>query len=145
MGLDTSHDCFHGGYIRFHFFRKAVAEVVGIPLDLMEGHFNRAEWMLCAGGVPIQESLLETRLEPLPVSWKAFEEDPISLLLHHSDFDGEISWEDAVPIAERLEEIAPQIVHPEGQRDDWDFKAHALQFAAGLRQAAELQENVDFH
>lgn len=142
MGLYVTHDCFRGGYSRFHHFRQCVAKVVGVPLLLMEGFFDREEWMVCAGETLAHKKLMENRLESLPVSWKAWEDDPIALFLHHSDCDGEISWEDAVPIAERLEQIAPHIEWD--GRDDWDFRAHALQFAAGLRRAAELRENVEF-
>jgi len=143
MGLDTTHDCFHGGYVRFHHFRKCVAAAVGLPLDLMEGFFDRAEWMACAGDSPVCRNLLERRLESLPISWKVLGNDPVVLFLHHSDCEGEISWRDAEAIAERLEEIAPDIEWD--GRPDWDFKAHALQFAAGLRRAAEARENVEFH
>jgi len=125
-------------------FRQAVADVLSIPLQVMEGFYDKSEWMVCAVGNKAGEHLLEKRLEALPVSWRAWEDDPIVLLLHHSDFDGEIRWQDAAAIAERLEEIAPQIVHPPGQREDWDFKAAALQFAAGLRRAAQAQEDVTF-
>ena len=144
MGLYVSHDCWRASYGKFHHFRTAVGLVVGVPLDLMEGHYDKDEWMLCAGETALHKNLLQHRLKSLPIPWTAWEDDPISLLLHHSDCDGEIRWENCVGIAERLEEIAPQIVHPEGQRDDWNFKESALEFAAGLRRAAELQENVEF-
>lgn len=142
MGLYVTHDCFRGSYSRFHCLRQCVAAVVGVPLLLMEGFYDKDEWMVCAGDSKIHQSLLEKRLESLPVRWTAWEDDPISLFLHHSDCEGEISWKDAVPIAERLEEIAPHIVWE--HRQDWDFKADALQFAAGLRRAAELRENIEF-
>jgi hypothetical protein len=144
MGLHVSHGCFHAGYIKFHFLRKAVAAVVGIPLDVMEGHYDRDEWLVCASESKLGRNLLEKRLEALPVSWKAFEHDPVCQFLHHSDCEGEIRWQDAAAIAERLEEIAPHIVRPEDMRDDWDFKKSALQFAEGLRRAVEAQEDVQF-
>lgn len=143
MGLCTSHDCFSGGYGQFHYFRRCVAEVVGIPLDVMEGFYIAEEWLIWAGDSELHKEMLSKRLEALPVSWKAFEHDPICILLRHSDCEGEIAWEDAIPIAERLEAIAPHIEW--SGRSDWDFKARCLQFAEGLRLAAERQENVEFH
>lgn len=143
MGLRVSHGCFHAGYGKFQHFRRAVADVVGIPLEIMEGYFERDDWMVCAES-PLAKKMLARRLEALPVAWTAWEDDPITLLLNHSDCGGELRWQDAVAIAERLEEIAPQIVHPPDMRDDWDFKQTALQFAAGLRRAAEYEEDVTF-
>jgi len=144
MGLHVSHGCFTAGYGKFMFFRQAIADVLSIPLQVMEGFYDKDEWMVCARGNKAGEHLLENRLKALPVSWKAWEDDPIILLLHHSDCGGGLRWQDAAAIAERLEEIAPQIVHPEGMRDDWNFKETALKFAAGLRRAAESQEDVTF-
>jgi hypothetical protein len=144
MGLGVSHGCFRGGYGQFQYFRRSLAEVVGIPLQVMEGYYDADDWMACAVGNLAGERLLRRLLEPLPVSWKAWEDDPITLLLNHSDCGGELRWQDAVAIAERLEEIAPQIVHLEDMRDDWNFKETALEFAAGLRLAAELEEDVTF-
>ena len=40
MGLDTTHDCWHGSYSAFAIWRKKLAEAANIPLDLMEGHFE---------------------------------------------------------------------------------------------------------
>lgn len=143
MGLDVSHDCYSGGYGQFQYFRRTVAGVVGIPLELMEGFYTRDDWMICVTEKWGKE-MMERRLRDLPVAWKAFEHDAICLFLNHSDCEGEIRWQDASAIAERLEEIAPQIVHPDDMRDDWDFKARSLQFAEGLRRAAELREDVRF-
>lgn len=40
MGLDTSHDCWHGAYSAFNRWREAVAKAAGIPLQLMEGFWG---------------------------------------------------------------------------------------------------------
>lgn len=40
MGLDVSHDCWHGAYSAFHRWRHGVAKAAGIPLDLMEGYWG---------------------------------------------------------------------------------------------------------
>lgn len=143
MGLHVSHDCFSAGYGKFQHFRRAIAQVVGVPLEVMEGYYDRDEWMVCAES-PMGKEMLARRIEWFPVSWAAWEDDPITLLLNHSDCEGELRWQDAVAIAERLEEIAPQIVRPPDMRKDWDFKQTALDFAAGLRRAAEREEDVTF-
>jgi hypothetical protein len=80
MGLDTSHNAWHGPYSSFNEFRRAVARAAGfVPLDQLwrENKWDDAE--------------------------------PLHKLLNHSDCDGEIKWEDCEGIAKRLEEIAPKI------------------------------------
>jgi hypothetical protein len=146
MGLNCSHECYDGGYGQFQAFRQCVAKVVGIPLDVMEGFFDLEGWLVSAGFGPHSEERRERlteRLEIFPLSWEPWADDPITLFLNHSDCEGEIRWQDAVAIAERLEEIAPHIVWK--YRKDWDFTARCIQFAEGLRFAASRKENVEFH
>lgn len=68
MGLYVSHDCWYASYGKFHHFRTAVGLVVGVPLDLMEGHYDKDEWMVCAGETVSHKNLLEHRLQMLPLS-----------------------------------------------------------------------------
>ena len=82
MGLDTTHDCWHGSYSSFGKFREAVARRCGIDLDRMEG--------FCDDGTP----------------WNSLPPDPILALLNHSDCDGEIAIQDLIPLADRLDAIA---------------------------------------
>ena len=119
MGLDTTHNCWHGSYSAFHDFRDAIARVVtGIPIDKMKGF----------GGMPGVALGAE--------SWDAWADDPIVKLLRHSDSDGEIAVEDCLPIALRLEALAPKL---------GVWTRHAVRFACGLREAALLGEVVEFH
>lgn len=41
MGLDTSHDCFHGPYSQFMRWRLFLAKQIGIPLGMMRGFNSR--------------------------------------------------------------------------------------------------------
>lgn len=43
MGLDTSHDCWHGAYSAFNRWREGIAKAAGIPLPLMEGFYYPPE------------------------------------------------------------------------------------------------------
>ncbi len=126
MGLDTSHDCWHGSYTGFSDFRRAVAKAVGIDLDKMDGF--------------VGEFTVE------PIAWSSLTPDPIHLFLNHSDCDGVIETNDCGPIAGRLEAIVP--ILEEQDRGALVFLSHAesaRRFARGLRLAAERGEDVEFH
>lgn len=68
-------------------------------------------------------------------------------LLHHPDYDGEISPEDCARIAPALEELVHRLPDytEEGERftDLWRDKTR--QFAAGCRAALAAGEPLDFH
>lgn len=79
MGLDTSHDAWHGPYSSFAEWRRAVAQAAGFPpLTEMRGFGGSLAWETSPG---------DKRLIPL---------------LHHSDCDGEISPANCADIAEAL-------------------------------------------
>ena len=119
MGLDTTHNCWHGAYSAFHRWRTMIAESVAITLGNMEGF----------GG---------------EMRWPSKEIEPLVVLLDHSDCEGEIAWQDCGPLADRLEQILPTL-----PASDWghmaDPRAKTRQFIDGLRAAAAAQENVGFY
>lgn len=114
MGLDTTHDCWSGGYGRFNAFRREVAKTVGMDLDKMEGFSDL----------------------PGAIKWDSIEYDPLHELLNHSDCDGMIESGKCVPLAKRLQEITKFL--PD------EFKQKAIQFSEGLWAAAEAKEDVEF-
>lgn len=164
MGLDVSHDCYHGGYSTFMCFRNEIAKVVGIPLELMEGFcsvdyhcaFSYVEKVLeeyayaeANPNEPLRYNFRELYLAQfihdkviayLPIKWGLLKKDPIIHLLNHSDCDGYLNVNCLIPLAERLEEIAPSL--PTEPRD---YKQKALTFAEGLRLAHSKKERVEFH
>ena len=115
MGLDTTHDCWHGPYSSFGDFRRALAKAAGMPpLDEMHGYKQGFR------------------------AWDSLRPDVLHKLLNHSDCDDEINTEDCAPLADRMEALLPNI-----ESDYWREKAEG--FIAGLRLAASKQENVEFH
>lgn len=145
MGLDTTHDCWHGPYGAFHRWRKALAHMAGIDLDKMDGF-----------GIPGRSGEMLIRWDTLPP-------DPLHVLLSHSDCDGQIEVADLLPIADRIDAILATLVptaccpgrfYPGDQHDrhgdciaraDYDgFVKACRRFSSGLRLAASLGEPVEF-
>jgi hypothetical protein len=119
MGLDTSHDCWHGAYSAFMRWREKLAEVAGYgDLRQREGFGGGVKWP---------------------------EGDPLTILLSHSDCDGEIAAEDCASIADRLEQLMPALkIAGEAGGHIGNFADKTQQFIDGLRTAAAANEPVDF-
>jgi hypothetical protein len=137
MGLDVSHDAWHGAYSAFSRWRNAVAEAAGYSLETSDGlTYPRLDW----------DSLPDATLEGI---WEEEPEDPLLVLLAHSDCDGDIFPAQAGPLADRLEELLPEIAK---QHDaDWGhitrdggMVAVTQRFIDGLRLAQLVGEPLRF-
>lgn len=115
MGLDTSHDCWHGGYINFSEWRRAVCKAA----KLGELH----DYVGFGGDKP----------------WPDPKTDALVYLLNHSDCDGRIAARRCQKIAERLEALLPELT----RRGQWVADA-ACRWIQGLRRAANSGEAVEF-
>jgi hypothetical protein len=140
MGLDTTHDCWSGAYSAFHRWRVALADAADIQLMDMAGYKKGTKFQTPPGK------------DGLPKPWDQYKEDPLTVLLRHSDCDGFIPVEWCKPLADRLEGLIPFIKSDEGE---WGHLGggygHAegyvdatKRFVAGLRLAAIRGENVEF-
>lgn len=118
MGLDTTHDCWHGPYSSFNRFREEISKAAGYgELSQYLGFDGLKDW---------------------PKS------DPIEILLHHSDCDGEIQWQDCGPIADSLEMLLPSLSANDSPVPSCTTRGKAKQFVKGLRTAFKAKENVEF-
>ena len=122
MGVDVSHDCWQGPYTAFHRWRTKIAEVAGYTDQWPDG--------LLIGNHEDSEDFLSG-------TWKKTPDDPILILLCHSDCDGEITVEHAKALADRLEGLLPKL-------RGGDYRQRTEQFIAGLRDAAAAGETVEF-
>jgi hypothetical protein len=120
MGLDTTHDCWHGAYSSFMDWRSKICEIAGYGyIGSREGFGGKLPWP---------------------------KDDPLSLLLAHSDCDGEIKWEDCQAIANRLKELLPLLLWPHSGSVLLNYNAERTNtFINGLELAASKKENVGFH
>lgn len=159
MGLDTTHDCWHGAYTAFSRWRDKLAELAGYTfhphgepfklrgdtgMDVMA--IGRVLVDLDWGGI---ESVighdLNGRWPSIPVRPDGTP-DPLIVLLAHPDGEGEIQVDMLEPLADRLEELLPKLADLEpdgGHIGDWTEKTQ--KFIDGLRLAASLAEPVGFH
>ena len=122
MGLDTTHNCWSGSYSSFNTWRTKLCEVAGYGnLDDMHGFGGHRQW-------------------------PSYSEDPLVELLYHSDCDGEIPYENAAAIADRLQELLPAMKTADLKDREWSefYSSRTEQWVKGLREAAEKKENVEF-
>jgi hypothetical protein len=150
MGLDCSHDAWHGAYSAFMRWRRKLAEVLGIPpLDLMEGFFDADEYGTLHFGQNNQDSIYASKRAQLdmllPISWACLKPNPLYELLSHSDCDGNIPYDHCWAIAEELEKLIPLL--PEGGSGGHiqDWKEKTKTFVDGLRTAYMAKEDLEFH
>lgn len=142
MGLDTSHDCWHGAYSAFGRWRQEVAKAAGywvVPVTWPDM------------GYPTDTVMLEWHKyedKNYKGEWDEVPHDPLLLLIVHSDCDGEIKPEHATLLADRLEGILPNLPEDEGMGHiarRGGYKGATQKFIDGLREAAKANEPVDFH
>ena len=120
MGLDVTHDCWHGAYSAFMRFRATLCEVAGY------------------GNIRERDGFGGSR--PWP------EDDVLVELLTHSDCDGEIPTGLCTPLADRLTELLPALERAgNGGGHIGDYAEKTRQFISGLRLAAQRGESVEFH
>ncbi len=127
MGLDTTHGCWHGAYSIFDGWRAAVRDAAAISAG--EGS------VITLSDVPEGE----TPSGVVKGVWIKPPDEPLLVLLLHSDCDGDIPNELCQPLADRLR----QLVADEAFAEEWAAE-RAEQFAAGLERAASAGEDVGF-
>jgi len=118
MGLDTSHNAWHGPYSSFNLWRTLICKKAGLGyLRNYIGFGGEKQWD---------------------------ENHPLIPLLNHSDCDGEIKWKDCKGIADALTEILPKLELEDWYIEDW-YIGKTKDFINGCMEAYNAQENIDFH
>ena len=167
MGTIASHKCFVGSASGFHLLRSELAKTAGLPpLDLMEGHFTEE----IARDTLVLEAMVENAralghdVVRLPVRCESLGFDDLITLLRIRDSDGRIEQRQCEALAARIVTLLPAIAPQRGASPcsgvattaangvvdpslpAWAsyqaIRLCAAQFAAGLRHAAVLGEDV---
>lgn len=111
MGLDTSHDCWHGPYSSFMRWREKVCE--------------------CAGLGNIRDRIGFNGIVPWPSN------DIIVTLLDHSDCEGEIEWQKCSELADRLDQLLPSLRNAGFEQETKNF-IDGLRLAANKKQNVDF-------
>ncbi len=136
MGLDTSHDCWHGPYTAFTRFRNKLAIAAGYTVEpVTHEHGFTVET------VALDWARIERENPGVYLGDWVTKEDPLVYLIAHSDCDGVIHPAQAEALADRIEELLP-LLAPDGLDNT---RAQARRFIKGLRAAVSKHEDVDFH
>lgn len=119
MGLDTSHNCWHGSYSSFNKFRYSLGRQIGVNLDEYNGY----------GKGEIKE-LTSIKHDLLP-------------LFNHSDCEGELTVKESEQIVKGLNSVLENFNEEFGL--PYDFKNKIIQFRDGCLDAISKNEIIDFH
>lgn len=137
MGLDTSHGCWHGAYSAFSRWRDELARVAGyqiLPVVYDDG-VKRDTIMIDWGHIQ-EESLMG--------EWDRTPDDPLIVLIAHSDCEGVIHPAQAEPLASRLEYLIGLLPADNVIVGVNDYRRKTQSFIDGLRLAVANGEDVEF-
>jgi len=150
MGLDISHNAWHGSYGSFMSWRKEIARLAGLPpLELMDGYYNEDSGnplillnFKYPKGDELDMSQLRRIFKRLPIKWECLNPNPLHELLYHSDCDGHINYGSCKKIADELEKLLPLMEH-----EEMPYSLHSLtkQFIEGCRLAHSKKQKLIFH
>lgn len=150
MGAYVSHDCWDRSYIIFQHWRVAIARAAGY--HVVQGlNFNRENAMLKLNeekeplyGPMILLDWHKITYDNSEGIWNTLPDDILKVLFVHSDCSGYIYPTESGLLADRLEEILPNIDDGYTIPGYPTFTEHAEAFVKGLRKAYRRNERVRF-
>jgi hypothetical protein len=158
MGLDTTHDAWHGPYSMFMRWRVWLAAQIGVPLWLMTGfckwQYDEKDLATLSWDDPKRDAIQSLVDVKGPLPWSIMNGDPIVALLSHSDCDGKIPWWTCKALALRLTQIYRETAGSDVQghggmerrRGCYDSMRRAtIRFALGCKRAWDAREHLEFH
>lgn len=155
MGLDISHDTWHGAYSAFMRWREKIAEVAGLPpLELMEGfYYEGADSMgnmfslldyRYPKGDELDMSAVRRMRAKLPIKWDCLTPSPLHELLFHSDCEGYINWSKCKGIADELEKLLDKLPDEDAGGHIGNWRAKTQTFIEGLLKSYNSKEKLHF-
>jgi hypothetical protein len=132
MGLDTTHNCWHGSYSGFQEFRIELGLAAGFDIknydwDSITDQQLRGHWG-------------DHKPEIKDGIYDPPRHDPILYLLIHQDCEGEIEWRNLAGLKESLEKLR------DSGYEFSDYTAeHLQQFIEGIDVAIKCGDSVEFY
>ncbi len=120
MGLYISEGCWNDSWSSFAKWRKAIAKIINIDLEQMEGF----------GADP-------------GIPWSSLPPDPLHVLLNHPDYEGEIGVDDCRLILQRLKDIYP-LLPLEAEHNVGSVRARTKKFIRELSRAVRNNKLIVF-
>ncbi len=118
MGLDTTHNCWHGPYRAFNRFRYSLGHQIEINLNDYNGY-----------GTEDGKNLADIKHDLMP-------------LFNHSDCDGSLSIDDQKRIVKGLNQVLENF--NDEINSDLSFKDDIIQFRDGCLDAISKNEIIEF-
>jgi len=144
MGLDLSHECWHGAYSAFGRWREKLAEVAGYAVwNVAKAESNSAYQYFCRETIIIDWGHITD--DNLQGHWEKIPDDPLMLIIAHSDCGGLIHWEHCERLAGRLKELLPGLPEGHGTGHIGNWRDTTSTFIDGLLLAHSQKEDVYFH
>lgn len=150
MGLDTTHDAFHGAYSAFNRLRQAVCAATGGSFPPHWEYGPGGELKKDERGRTIYRTDIAADHFACGDAYASDSHPGLYEFLAHSDCDGEISPEMCAKVADDLEALLPRIEALEWAdaghiARDGGYVAVVRRFIAGCRAAAAAGEPLGFH
>ncbi len=150
MGLDTTHDAFHGAYSAFNRFRQIISDVTGGSLP--PHWLKNKDGSLAKGddGLVVYDRSLDENLIYFGPGVSRKKAPGLYKFLTHSDCVGKISPKMCTKVADELEKLLPKIealTDPGGGHiaARGGYAGVTRKFIAGCREAARKNEPLVFY
>lgn len=138
MGLGVSHDCWYGAYSAFMRFRIELCRAAGYKLSTDPQYPDSS---IQVPSIWYEHDWSDQRYQG---DWEnEAPEDPLIVLIVHSDCDGVIPAKWCLPLAKRLQSLAEKMPDTGGGHMP-SARGAAVQFAEGLLRAHDAGEDVEF-
>ncbi len=137
MGLDTSHDCWHGAYSAFSRWRQEIAKAAGYAVWEVKQP-DGIHWptiMLDWGHVTAANLMGE---------WETTPRDPLMVLFAHHDCEGLIHPQQASSLSWALTQVLPKLSSDPVGGHIGDMVSKTQRFIDGLNRAVIAGEDVVF-
>jgi hypothetical protein len=147
MGLDCSHDAFHGAYSAFNSFRQEVCRAAGGSYPPHWLRTYEGKLALNEHGNLIRDNSLDGGNFYLPDDINQASSPGLWEFLTHSDCDGEISAEMCALVADELEPLLEKMPTDSGGHiaARGGYREVLQYFIDGCRAAHAANEPLEFH